>query len=339
MFLICTDDAGAEAWLVAQQIVKAGGWTELDRLAGVLRGGGLVAFPTETVYGLGADATDADAVAAIYRAKGRPGDNPLIVHAADAPDAAALAGGWPETAARLAAACWPGPLTLVVPAGPRLAPAVTAGTGNVGLRVPGHDLARRLIRAAGVPVAAPSANRSERVSPTTAAHVRAELPGVPVLDGGPCPVGIESTVVRCARDRVTVLRPGSVTPADLRRVLPGVEVVAGTDGPASASPGRRERHYAPAAPCRRFGPGDPVPPGVAVLCLTRRPEGPTWRVMPPGPAEYGRALYATLREIDARGPSAIWVEMPPAGQAWDAVRDRMTRASVPAERGDDNPHA
>ncbi|MEM9177738.1 MAG: L-threonylcarbamoyladenylate synthase, partial [Myxococcota bacterium] len=217
--------------------------------ARVLQAGGLVAFPTETVYGLGANALDADAVARIFEAKGRPADNPIIVHVADAAAARSLAAAWPSAAEELSTAAWPGPLTLVVEKTASIPPIVTGGGATVGLRVPDHPVARALLEAAACPIAAPSANRSEAVSPTTARHVVDSLgPWVDdllVLDGGACAVGIESTVVDVTGDAPTVLRPGMFR-LD-RAATSGVDPAPAAPGPAR-SPGQRPRHYAPSKP-------------------------------------------------------------------------------------------
>ncbi len=284
----------------------------------VLRRGGLVAFPTETVYGLGADATNAAAVGRIFAAKGRPPTNPLIVHVASAAVARRYAAGWPAVADRLAAAFWPGPLTLVLPRNPTIVDAVAAGGPTVGLRVPDHPLALELLAAFDGPVAAPSANRANHISPTTADHVRAELGHAVdlVLDGGPSAVGIESTVLALTAARPALLRPGGVSRAQLEAVVGPVDLVRGSP----ASPGQGGRHYAPVTPAYRFAPGDPLPPGAAVLRCDA------------DPATYARRLYARLRALDAARPSAIYVETPPADPAWAAVHDRLLRATRPLVR-------
>jgi len=246
-----------------------------DRIAAaaaVLRAGGLVAFPTETVYGLGADAFDAAAVARVFAAKGRPADDPIIVHVSGIDDLAGIAASIPPVAVRLAAAFWPGPLTIVVPRGPRVPDVVTAGLDSVAVRAPSHPVARALLAAAGTPIAAPSANPFGRTSPTTAAHVLADLGDRidVVLDGGPAPVGVESTVVDCRADPPRVLRPGGVTLEALRRVVPGIlsgnsetaqggEAAAGASPSLARSPGMTPRHYAPRAPLVLVeGPDDDV---------------------------------------------------------------------------------
>jgi L-threonylcarbamoyladenylate synthase len=322
-----------------------------------LREGRLVAFPTETVYGLGAHALDEAAVGRIYAAKGRPGYNPLIVHSASTDAARELAAGWPHAAAALADAFWPGPLTLVVPRARGIPDAVTAGLPNVGLRVPAHPVARALLREAGIPVAAPSANRSTELSPTTAEHVARSLGDRVdfIIDGGSCPVGIESTVVSVAGGVPTILRPGSISQAQLAEVL-GLVVAApaGTvpAGSALPSPGQMDRHYAPRAALRVIEPGEesvlvfvqsgslvnPMPLQLGgrsyddrTAVLTRGqgdyPGARTIR-MPADPQSFGAMLYATLHELDAMGMERILVERVPDGPEWDAVRDRLRRASA-----------
>jgi L-threonylcarbamoyladenylate synthase len=224
----------------------------IERAAAVLRGGGLVAFPTETVYGLGADATNAAAVEDIFAAKGRPHSDPLIVHVADADSVVTVARGVPAAAWALAERFWPGPLTLILPRGEAIPTIVTAGGETVGVRVPAHPVAQALLRAADVPVAAPSANRFMRTSPTTAAHVLADLAGRVdvVLDGGPSTVGVESTVLDLIAHPPRVLRPGGVTLEALRDVLPDVRepdtaAERAVDGERVRAPGQMERHYAP----------------------------------------------------------------------------------------------
>ena len=235
----------------------------------VLRRGGLVAFPTETVYGLGADGADPLAVRRIFAAKGRPATNPLIVHVASSTVARRYATAWPATADRLAATFWPGPLTIVLPRDATIADEVSAGRGTVGLRVPDHPLALELLAAFDGPVAAPSANRANHVSPTTADHVRDELGDRVdlILDGGPCAVGIESTVIDLTGGRPALLRPGGISRGQLEAVVGPIDVVQGS----AASPGQGSRHYAPVTPAYRFEPGDEVPPGAAVLACDGDP--------------------------------------------------------------------
>jgi L-threonylcarbamoyladenylate synthase len=327
---------------------------DIERAARVLREGGLVAFPTETVYGLGADATNAAAVAKIFAAKGRPPTNPLIVHVADASAARRYAIDWPPAASHLADRFWPGPLTLVLRKSPDVVPAVSAGLGTVGLRVPDHPLALQLLKQFDGPVAAPSANRSNRVSPTTARHVRDELGDSVdvILDGGPCAVGIESTVLDLTTPRPAILRPGGVSREQIEAVLGAVDVARGTtDGSAPApSPGQHPVHYAPRAPAFRFEsprrlellPQLEGPNGRAVAGLflglsdgvlfsmdddRTAPGGPYF--MPADPQDYARWLYQALRMADEAGVEQIWVEMPPDRPEWEAVRDRIIRATKP----------
>jgi len=312
--------------------------------AEVLRGGGLVAFPTETVYGLGAHALDPAAVERIYRAKGRPAYNPLIVHVATVDAARALSSAWPEAADRLAERFWPGPLTLVVPKAGSVPEAVSAGLETVGLRIPAHPVAQALLAAAGIPVAAPSANRSAHVSPTTAEHVRRSLGGAVdlVLDAGPTPVGIESTVLSLASPVPTVLRPGTISVDALRAVLGEVRVGGGEAGGDAArpSPGMLDRHYAPAAEVRLFDPGARE----AALAKASWAAGEDRRIgviafapaaapathvveMPADARAYAARLYAALHEIDAAGCEVVWIEQVPDAPAWAGVRDRLKRAA------------
>lgn len=321
----------------------------LDRAAAILRSGGLVAIPTETVYGLAANALDEDAVEAIFRAKGRPASNPLIVHVADTAMARSLAGSWPETADRVAAALWPGPVTVVVPRGRRIPAIVTAGGPTVALRCPAAPLTRLLIERTGLPLAAPSANRSEAVSPTTAHHVleglghRVDL----ILDAGPCRHGIESTVVDCTTDPPRILRPGPLSRARLAEVLGGPVTDAG--GPAAEgvarSPGTAARHYAPRTPLEV--PADPparvaelLAEGLRIGWLTLDPGAARTRglatahegliVVPadPDPDVFARGLYATLHALDRRALDRIVIDPPPDDEAWRAVCDRLLRAAA-----------
>jgi L-threonylcarbamoyladenylate synthase len=315
----------------------------IARAAEVLRSGGLVAFPTETVYGLGADATNPEAVRRIFAAKGRPPTNPLIAHVADLETAKRYATTWSDAAQTLAAVWWPGPLTLVMPKAPSIAPEVTAGRDTVGLRVPDHPMALELLRTFGGAVAAPSANRSNRVSPTTAEHVLQELAGSVelILDGGPCSVGIESTVLDLTTDVPTILRPGGVSRRQLEAVLGKVDerglVTSVTT--AASSPGQHPVHYAPATPAFRFhawqrgliqGETEGRPSGLLVLSPQNEFDryGPIV-AMPNDPPQYQRILYASLRELDGMGLRAIYIEVPPLRSEWAAVRDRIIRATQP----------
>lgn len=319
----------------------------LDRAAEILANGGLVAVPTETVYGLAAIATDAAAVERIFAAKGRPATNPLIVHVADVAMARNLAAMWPAAAERVALALWPGPISVVVPRGPLIPDAVTAGGPTVALRCPAQRLTRLLIEKLGAPLAAPSANRSLAVSPTTAAHVldslgnRVDL----ILDGGPCARGIESTVIDCTAEPALVLRPGPITATDLSRVLAApinADQHALHAGPAK-SPGQLTRHYAPKTPLELpTHPADRVAAllagGKRVGWVTTAADAPETRrlaasrdlvivPMPAAPDAYAAMLYATLHALDKRDLATIVIDPPPDTDAWRAIRDRLTRAA------------
>jgi L-threonylcarbamoyladenylate synthase len=310
----------------------------------VLRRGGLVAFPTETVYGLGAHALDAHAVARIYQAKGRPAYNPLIVHVASASAARGLSSAWPAAADLLAERFWPGPLTLVVPKSPEIPHAVSAGLDTVGLRIPAHPVAHALLVAAGIPVAAPSANRSMGVSPTTAEHVRRSLGDAVdvIVDGGPCPVGIESTVLSLAGEVPTILRPGSIGADELREVLGRVEIASPSPSGDAArpSPGMLDRHYAPRAEVRLFDPAareaafakavwaasDDRAVGVIAFAPASA-SGAEVVVMPADARGYAARLYAALHALDAAGCELIWIERVPDSPGWAGIRDRLRRAA------------
>jgi L-threonylcarbamoyladenylate synthase len=316
-----------------------------------LRAGGIVAFATETVYGLGADATNANAVKKIFVAKGRPLTNPLIVHVADATIAKRYAAGWPDEAEKLAAAFWPGPLTLVVPRGREIVNEVSAGLETVGLRSPDHPLALRLLREFDGPIAAPSANRSNHISPTTAEHVRSEFGSSVdlILDGGPCRVGIESTVIDLSTPEPIILRPGQVTREQIERCIGPVKVFAGniTADSSARSPGQQELHYAPRAPAFGFEESDArsfiqwrqrhplercvilIIEGSMARSEFERSTSPIQRLifMPADATEYARRLYSTLRAADESNPAGIWIELPPDRPAWAAVRDRIRRAT------------
>ena len=288
----------------------------LEQAAALIRAGKLVAFPTETVYGLGANALDADAVARIFDAKGRPRTSPLIVHVDSIEMARALAAEWPDAAETLARHFWPGPLTLVLPKHASIPDIVTAGLGTVGLRMPAHALALELIRTAGLPIAAPSANRFTELSPTLAGHVPAGIADY-VVDGGPARVGIESTVLSLAGP-ATLLRPG-VIPITAIEELIGPVQMAGTPQGAHPSPGMHERHYRPRAPLYLVGASESAPEGCTWLRIGQE--------MPADPVAYAAALYETLHRLDAEGVSGIAVECPPDSAEWAGVLDRLRRAA------------
>ena len=306
--------------------------------------GELVAFATETVYGLGARADDDAAVAGIFAAKGRPADHPLIVHVASLDDARHFGDLSGAAATLLAQRYWPGPLTLIVPRQPGVATASAAGQSSIGLRMPSHPVARALLQAASAlgvrGVSAPSANRFGRISPTQAAHVASEFgPGLLVLDGGDCDLGIESTIIDCTRGAPALLRPGMLDSATLQAALGAPLRGAGDDAPRAS--GTLEAHYAPDAKLRLMdGPmlrsaldvlaGGPLPKGLAVYSRTVRqaPPGMVLRVMPDRAADVAHELFAVLRDFDAQGARLIWVETPPPGPAWDGVRDRLARAAA-----------
>jgi L-threonylcarbamoyladenylate synthase len=318
--------------------------THVLQAVDVLQRGGLVAFPTETVYGLGADASNPDAVGRIFTVKGRPARHPLIVHLADADDLPHWAGTVPATAHRLADALWPGPLTVVVPRSDLVPDVVTGGLDTVGLRVPAQPVALDLLQAFGGGVAAPSANRFGRVSPTSAAHVVADL-GADVdfvLDGGPCAVGLESTIVDCSGTEPLVLRLGGVTLQQLHDVLGAPVAVAGPAAAAGRAPGTLASHYAPR--CQVVvagdGDGDAAAAAAAALDAGRRVAvlaGAPVAGLPVGAeplepagdaAAYARCLYARLREADARGVDVLVAVPPPDAGMGAAVTDRLRRAAA-----------
>ena len=299
----------------------------ISEAAALIRQGRLVAFPTETVYGLGANALDAAAVARIFEAKGRPRTSPLIVHVASIEMARTLVTEWPAAAETLARAFWPGPLTLVLPKDPKVPDIVTAGLATVGVRMPAHPIARELIGAAGVPIAAPSANRFTEVSPTTAEHVRESLGDRVdcILDGGPAEVGIESTVLKLA-GAPTLLRPGMISQAEIEALIGGVGQAAGKQEGAHESPGMHERHYAPRT---RVILGAPPAEGRgAYLWRTRELAAARPVHMPQEAEAYAAMLYAQLHGLDAAGLDWIAIEPPPEDQEWAAIRDRLRRAAA-----------
>ena len=296
---------------------------QIARAAAILRAGGLVAFPTETVYGLGANALDRAAVRRIYEVKGRPAGSPLIVHVESAEQARSLAAEWPEEAERLAEWFWPGPLTLVVKKREVIPNEATGGLPSAGLRMPAHPMALALIRAAGVPVAAPSANRFTELSPTRAEHVRASLGSAVdmILDGGATVVGIESTVLAVTEKPARLLRLGAVTREEIEERIGPVEVaVAPAAEGAHASPGQHARHYAPRTRLVAVRGGRLPEEGRGVYLAPGRG-------MPAEARAYAAALYATLHELDQQGLDWIAVEEPPDTGAWAAVRDRLARAA------------
>jgi len=316
----------------------------IEEAVTLLNAGELVAFPTETVYGLGADAKNPAAIARIFAAKGRPVSHPLIVHVSGLAAAQEWIALLPDAARRLADAFWPGPLTLVLPKAAAVTAAVTGGQATVALRAPAHPVARALLAAFGSGIAAPSANRYGRISPTCAADVREELGDrvALVLDGGPCEVGLESTIVACLDGRVTLLRPGAVSRSQLRDV---VGKIADAHAASPRAPGRDRSHYAPRTELAVIEAGQlrsEVERSLASgerLAVLARSEAPVasdrlvWRQLGNRPAEYGRALYAALRELDRANAARIFVEGVPADESWAAIADRLGRAAAQVADG------
>ena len=314
---------------------------DLRAAAQRLAEGGLVAFATETVYGLGARADSDSAVAAIFAAKGRPADHPLIVHVCDLAQAAVFATALPAAARRLARAFWPGPLTLILPRAAGQAEAAAGGQASIGLRCPAHPAAQALLREAaalGVAgVAAPSANRFGHVSPTCAAHVQKEFgPELWVLDGGSCALGIESTIIDLSRGKPVLLRPGVLSRTQIEAVLG--EPLQAPDAQSPRAPGTLAAHYAPAArlrlwPSDRLAAAlhapDTLPAGLAVYSrrAVAADQALRWQCMPDDPAAVAHELFAVLRQFDAEGRAEIWVEQTPEGPAWEGVADRLRRAA------------
>jgi L-threonylcarbamoyladenylate synthase len=323
---------------------------DIQQAVALLRRGDLVALPTETVYGLGADAMNPDACAKIFAAKGRPSDHPLIVHLPDAEQLPMWARAIPKEAIALARAFWPGPLTLILKKHEDVPDLVTGGQDTVGLRVPNHPVALELLRAFNGGIAAPSANRFGRISPTTAAHVREELGDrVPlILDGGPCQVGLESTILDLSRDVPVILRPGAIGVDDIARVIGRRPRLRGEDEAGqggSVAPrvsGALAAHYAPRTPLALVAGADllaAIQPGDAVLARMPRPDnlpdGVRWVAAAPDAAAYGHDLYAALRDLDTAGCRRILVEAPPASPEWSAVIDRLGRAAVGSGEDDE----
>ncbi|HYW55605.1 MAG TPA: L-threonylcarbamoyladenylate synthase [Polaromonas sp.] len=310
-----------------------------------IQAGGLVGFPTETVYGLGADASSDRAVAGIFAAKGRPADHPLIVHVASQEQVDIYASSVPAFAQRLIKAFWPGPLTVILPRRPGVGTAAAGGQDSIGLRCPSHPVAQALLRACNTGVAAPSANRFGRVSPTTARHVSEELgDDLLVLDGGPCEVGIESSIVDCTRGRPVLLRPGVLTRDQLEAacgeaILGNEELTANGEAAPRAS-GTLEAHYAPNAKVRLMDAGaiqagldllgaDAAHIAVYARTIVRiKSEQVLYRRMPDDAGATAQQLFAVLRDFDAKGVKLIWIEQPPPAAEWDGVQDRLARASA-----------
>ncbi len=317
----------------------------IAQAAALLRQGRLVAFPTETVYGLGADATNPEAVQRIFAAKGRPTDHPLIVHLADAGQLSAWAAVVPDLALALAAQFWPGPLAVVLPKQDWVPLAVTGGQPTVALRVPGHPVALKLLQAFGGGIAAPSANRFCRISPTLASHVAEELGGAVdlILDGGPCQVGVESTLIDLSGDRPKLLRPGQIDEAALVSVLGSRLLLPQSSQSGVRAPGMMAVHYAPVTKTLLCNSDDLA--GLVVRLLSKGHQlgvlaygqaighalmgdhRLTVRVMPEAADAYAQALYASLRQLDACRLAVIVIEGPPQGPAWRAVNDRLAKAA------------
>jgi L-threonylcarbamoyladenylate synthase len=288
-----------------------------------IRAGGVVAFPTETVYGLGANALDPSAVARIFELKGRPSTSPVIVHVASAAMAREVAAEWPPLAEELARRWWPGPLTLVLPKRRCVPDIVTAGLGTVGVRQPAHSVAAQLIETAGVPLAAPSANKFGQLSPTCSDHVRRAFGDrVDIVEGGVSQVGIESTVVAVKADQLTLLRPGMIS-------FPAIERAAAGGTAAHQAPGMHPRHYAPRTPVLLVSGCDELP-GREGAYLWRESSGASARSirMPARAGDYAARLYSVLHELDQEGWPWIAVEMPPDSREWTAIRDRLQRAAT-----------
>lgn len=295
-----------------------------------LKQGELVAFPTETVYGLGADGTNPEALRRLYLVKGRPTDHPVILHLG-AKDWLSDYAQPTASSEALVEAFWPGPLTLILPRTERVPDEVCGGQGNVGVRMPSHPLALELLRAFGRPLAAPSANRFGRISPTTADHVRSEFGDsiAGILDGGPCSQGLESTVLDLSGENPTVLRPGGTSSQEIEALL-GMRLASPKMSKTQA-PGTLKSHYSPLSPCRLTSLEEilRLSTGSVVLARSADPgsKADFWLQAPQSAADYGRELYANLRWLDARKPNSILIEQVPEGQEWEAVRDRLQRAS------------
>lgn len=316
----------------------------VDRAADRLNAGEVVALPTETVYGLAANALSAESVGQIYAIKGRPSHNPIIVHVADLEMAKRCVSDWPDSAARLARSFWPGPLTMVLPRSQLIPDIVTAGGDTVGVRLPGHPFIREVIRKCGFPLAAPSANRSNEISPTNAEHVRRSLGArlTLIIDGGQSQVGIESTVVDLTSSRPRILRPGMIHEESIVASVGDIDTTAPLAAEALKSPGQLPRHYAPKAKLivAEWDSGahltnqlDPtiVKSQTTVICHTHIPAPEGWQginVIPHDAEAYARALYAELHRCDQEGTRWILVEQVPNTTEWGGIADRLKRASA-----------
>jgi L-threonylcarbamoyladenylate synthase len=308
---------------------------ELANAVAALHAGEVIGLPTETVYGLAADAMNPSAVARIFALKGRPVDHPLIVHIADAAALPRFARDIPDSARQLAAAFWPGPLTLILRRQANVPDAVTGGQDTVGLRAPAHPLAQQLLRAFGGGLAAPSANRFGRISATRAEHVRDEFGAqVPlVLDGGPCTVGIESSIIDLSAQPPRILRPGAISRAQIEAIIG--PVADGVDADSPRASGTLAAHYAPRTPLRLL-PRNAIhaADNTQVLALDTMPTGSHGIALPADPNAYAHGLYAALRRLDARGSALIVVEQTPDTPAWQAINDRLRRSAAGAGAGD-----
>ena len=323
-------------------IIDGSNPASIAHCADVIVAGGLVGLPTETVYGLGADASNDAAVAKIFAAKGRPADHPLIVHIASAGQVSDYASSVPPFAKALMAAFWPGPLTIILPRKPGVATAAAGGQNSIGLRCPAHPLALVFLKACATGVAGPSANKFGRVSPTTAQHVGQEFAGtLMVLDGGPCTVGIESSIVDCTRNQPVLLRPGVLTRAQLSAAC-DIAVLSADDQPDDAprAPGTLESHYAPNAKVRLMESvaiqtaldllgADAAHIAIYARSIVRiKSSRVLYRRMPDDALATAEQLFAVLRDFDVQGVKLIWIEPVPEAPEWDGVRDRLARAAA-----------
>ncbi len=313
----------------------------IEQAVHLLQSGQLVAFPTETVYGLGADASNPAAVAKLYEAKGRPGNHPVIVHLSELSQLSVWASQIPDNAMRLAEKFWPGPLTLILPKAPHVLDAITGGQKSVGLRVPSHPLALDLLKAFGGGVVAPSANKFGRLSPTRAEDVRNEFQDqvAMVLDGGPCAVGIESTIVDLTGSQPMILRPGMIEQAEIESVIGAVRLAAQfvADESITRVPGGLPSHYAPTTPLKLVRADelrritDNLPQGrvrIAVMAFSAAPLEMDWIIANSDPHAFARDLYSNLRRLDKLKLDQIIVEAPPEDSQWDGIRDRLVRAAA-----------